>query len=196
MDTGYWYYTLSAIPQTLAAVIALSATFVVFKMNVVQEALKLNGASIKSFIMVAHPEKTYRDIISLRPKAMADEFERLIKDLRGLPEGTDPLLERMMEQTKTVVGAHGYFMPNKENMFEFLETTNGLFREDESRLDTIKDQLKLSIICTVAPLVGSLLILPHDGALHASAAIPTAFTLLSAVSIIYASWSVWRIATI
>jgi hypothetical protein len=197
MDMGYWYYTLSAIPQTLAAVIALSATFVVFKMKDVQLAVNATGATIKSFLMVAHPEKTYREIVSLRPKAMADEFSVLIHELRGMPsEGTDPLIERMMERTKTVAGSQGYFMPNKENMLEFLETSNSLFRDDESRLDTIKDLLKLSIICTVAPLIGSLLVLPHDASFHAAAAIPVAFTLLSGVSIIYAAWSVWRIATI
>lgn len=47
MDNNFWFYTLSAIPQTLGAIIALSATFVVFKWSKIEESISSHIYHIK-----------------------------------------------------------------------------------------------------------------------------------------------------
>ena len=66
MDTNYWYYTLSAIPQTLGAIIALSATFVVFKLNFISEKIKDSRTDLRRFILLltSYQHKEIHDIES------------------------------------------------------------------------------------------------------------------------------------
>ena len=47
MDYSFWFYTLSAIPQTLGAIIALTATFIVFKLNRINDSISSHYYHLK-----------------------------------------------------------------------------------------------------------------------------------------------------
>tara|TARA_Y100000310_G_C20665845_1_gene807427 strand:- start:1901 stop:2518 length:618 start_codon:yes stop_codon:yes gene_type:complete len=57
MDSSYWFYTLSAIPQTLGAIIALTAAFVVFKLDRINDSLSSHYHHFKIILRAIREDK-------------------------------------------------------------------------------------------------------------------------------------------
>src|SRR3989339_108620 len=74
---NYWYYTLSAIPQTLAAMIALTATFIVFKLNFLSQQIYKNRSDLARFILLlsSFQGKEIHDIEPLSDKDFIQLYE-------------------------------------------------------------------------------------------------------------------------
>lgn len=76
MESNFWFYTLSAMPQTLGAIIALTATFIVITLDKINDKIDSHCYHIK-IILRAINEKTSIPK-SENPKDFLDLFGKKI----------------------------------------------------------------------------------------------------------------------
>ncbi|MEK7654270.1 MAG: hypothetical protein AAB345_03225 [Patescibacteria group bacterium] len=196
-ESGIWYYTLSAIPQTLAAMIALVATFVVYKLSRVSDRVEKERGLVKSFLFHLHPEKEIHHIEGMRGEELLEALQVGIakldpeeKDL-GFEEfkKLESLLKEFIEAWHRRTGTSG------QTIYNFLRQKENIFR---NLVHTRKLAIKLLVAClflTAIPTCVSLLALPNVEYFGANL-LPIAFALsgLAAISILFTTYSVWKIA--
>ncbi len=169
MSDAYWFYTLSAIPQTLGAIIALSATFIIFKLDLLQrkrqdylnemiryimilnegkeahEIEKLDDSGIIEFLRPIEAIESDKQFIGLQEhsyKKLIRERNHWIKELRG--EYT--IKENDLKSNIRLVN----FLKNKKKYFEWM----AYIKEDAHR------KLRCSLIITSFAIIFSLILLP------------------------------------
>ncbi|TSC81886.1 MAG: hypothetical protein G01um101419_719 [Parcubacteria group bacterium Gr01-1014_19] len=196
-EPGLWYYTLSAIPQTLAAMIALVATFVVYKLSRVSDRIEKERGLVKSFLLHLHPEKEIHHIEGMRGEELLEALQEGIAKLD--PEEKDlgfssfkkleALLKDIIEAWHLRTGASG------QRIYDFLRQKENIFR---NLVHTRKLAIKLLVAClflTAVPTCVSLLALPNIEYFTANL-LPIAFALagFASISILVTAYSVWKIA--
>ncbi len=197
IEPGIWYYTLSAIPQTLAAMIALVATFVVYKLSRVSDRVEKERGLVKSFLMHLHPEKEIHHIENMRGEELLIALQEGIAKLD--PEEKDlgfdafkkleALLKEIIESWHLRAGTSG------QKVYDFLRQKENIFR---NLVHARKYSLNLLVVClflTAIPTVASLLMLPNIVYFSANL-LPITFALagLASISILFTALSVWKIA--
>lgn len=199
MDLGFWYYTLSAIPQALAATIAVVATFVIYKVSRVSDRTEREKDSIKRFILVLNPEQEIHHIESMRGwdvlRALREGLEKLDKSKEGLGFGGYAKLEKLFKEI--VSDWQRSFEVNEARIYEFLhQKADVLHRLVNTRKRSLR-YLIVSLVIATIPSALAFLALPHIGFFYTVAnanLFVTIMTILSSLSFVYTSFSVWKIA--
>lgn len=199
MDLGFWYYTLSAIPQALAATIAVVATFVIYKVSRVSDRTEREKDSIKRFILVLNPEQEIHHIESMRGwdvlRALREGLEKLDKSKEGLGFGGYAKLEKLFKEI--VSDWQRSFEVNEARIYEFLhQKADVLHRLVNTRKRSLR-YLIVSLVIATIPSALAFLALPHIGFFYTVAnanLFVTILTILSSLSFVYTSFSVWKIA--
>jgi hypothetical protein len=206
VDTNYWYYTLSAVPQTLAATIALAATFSVVKLDQLSKKIYDARVDLRRFMLlitseVEGVEKEIHDIEPLQDKAFLALYERCFNTLKprdnslGVSNGIYVRLQREMSRIIKLEWHSGYparsfriygFLKMKKDLFKLML----LARSESMRL------MLLSLVFAVSNIVISLLVLPNYNYFNGSIKIVYAVVFLAALSVIITAWSVWRISRV
>lgn len=84
MESNFWFYSLSAIPQTLAAMITLAATFVVFKLNFIQEKIRDIRKDLRRFILLltSYEKKEIHHIEPLSDEDFLNLYDESLKSIK------------------------------------------------------------------------------------------------------------------
>jgi len=198
MDSNFWFYTLSTIPQTLGAVIALSATFVIFKLNHIESRTKREYDEIKEWIMPLLPEIEIHEITKLDDSGMLQKLKEGIKtlNLKDSKLGIgDDRYNKLCDLYKDVILSYKRkFEPTGERIYEYLREKDRILT---SLLEVRKNalhRLKISLSLTVLPIVGSIVFLPLYNQITYRTLIVLGLIALAIIGICYTAYSVWRIA--
>ena len=196
-----WFYTLSTIAQTLAALIALAATFIVFRLNFISEAIQHEYEKVRPLLMEMSPD--YEQMVeSMNTYQVASFISSMLKTFGSTSPmlGVDDArLSRLIDILNRVEVTWRRDLSGNERVHSFLvhEETN-LRRLVERRNDVLN--VLVTSLCSVAvPIALSLLLLPHYGTMFVinnSGWILTALTWLSTLSIAYTAYGIWKVARV
>ncbi|MDZ4260266.1 MAG: hypothetical protein U1A25_01250, partial [Candidatus Sungbacteria bacterium] len=159
-----WYYTLSTIPQTMAAMIALAAMFIIFKLTAVKDTIREDLKIAKWFLLSVDAEYYGSRIMRMSKRAVAHEFsEQSQKMYRKVTKGK---LEREQwsllwnEFSDVVDGSHRSFASHPEKIMLFLTEKAILLEKNVESGQHIFFYLIWSIFFSVLPIIFSLIFLP------------------------------------
>jgi hypothetical protein len=208
MDPNSWFYTLSAIPQTLAATIALAATFVVFKLNFIQQKIRDIRKDLRRFILLltSYRSKEIHDIEPLSDEGFLKLYEESLRNIKpesvnfGLDQSIYKKLSKEMERI-ILEEWHSFFRAedNRNNrIFGYLDIKKNIFENLLKKKENSLKSLGWSLFVATIVIIISLVSLPNYYSLNYigfNLDIVLAVILAgAAVSVILTSISVWQIA--
>lgn len=203
-ESNVWFYTLSTISQTCAAIFALGGTFVVFKLDKVKTAIDNYRGRVVLIVQLWRrgtkaPDKffdesdedilgQYRTIVSDNPEAVFD------KD--GLVE-----LYQQLEGTRFISAEEGVFIMNNGVRLDHDEKKRWCNRMADLLERNIKLNnkvfvyLRFSIILLAASVIVSVgLLISRPINLPVGVKTLVAVVILGLLSIGYSAFAVWKIA--
>ena len=169
IEFTFWFYALSAIPQTLAAIITLTATFIVFKLNAIDSNINTDIYHAKIFLpSIDNDFNPYIRKNNVKEVIVSLE-EAIAKIDPGKPFlGLHPTnFSHLAEDCKDIIG-HGLkaFPLNAVNIYKFINYKyDSLVGSNDSKIRIIR-YLKDCLILTAVPIVFSLLFLPLQTSLN------------------------------
>lgn len=202
---NYWFYTLSAIPQTLAAMIALAAMFVVFRLDVISKKIDESRIELRRFILLVtsrlDKEKNQTEIHEIEPLSHDNFLKLYEKGLNSLVPNNEFLgLEREVyrkygDEMWRIINQEwrSYYSVDKDRIFGYLTMKKEVFE----RLLLIKRKSLFLLITSLAisaiTISASLCVLPNYAYLNGSWSIVYTIVILAVLSIVITSFSVWTI---
>jgi len=202
MDSNFWFYTLSAIPQTVASLIALSATFVVFKLNTIDSNINTDIYHIKIFLNVLN--NNFEPYI--RRKNIKEILQPLKKEIEKLDSKKKFLgLEEIVFNNLTsacryiISGERVTWYPlSEQNLYKFVKYKYDSLLDGDLSKQKILDSLKKVLILS-AISVTSCLFLLLNSQIFISKNYSTTFiiyflSIFSILSIIYTIYSIFKIS--
>ena len=195
-----WYYTLSAIPQTLAAMIALAATFIIFKLTYVKQTIREDLLLAKWFLLAVEPGRYGAIILKMSKRSIAREFIKQTRAMNKEIAAGTLSKERWHvlwdEFSDVVEGSYRHFASHPEKIALFLEQKASSLENNVVSGQRIFSYLRRSIFFTAIPIVFSLLFLPLYGLVSGSLIIVGFAVLLAVWAVIFTSYSVLKISPI
>jgi len=198
---NYWYYTLSAIPQTLATMIALTATFVVFKLNFLSEQIQKSRNDLARFILVltSYKKREIQDIEPLSHEEFIELYEEGLKNIKsdesdlGLEHG---IYLRLMAEMQRIIKEEwrSRFKARRFRIDAYLKMKRDFFNSLLSIKKTSLRLLSSSLLLTTFMIVVSLFVLPNYGLFYKPYLIVVIIMLGSLFSVCLTAYSVWKIA--
>lgn len=199
---NYWYYTLSAIPQTLAAMVALSATFFVFRLNFISEEIKKNRKDLLRFTLLLAEEQGEIDIIERKTEEEFLEFYKQVlkkvkPDQPNLGLGENRIYEKLAAEMQRIISEdwRSYFRAKPERVAKYLYTKKELLENLLSIKKMAKRLFGYTLMITTFVVSASLLVLPNYNLIHYPRLIVYTILFFSLISVILTAYSVWWIAT-
>jgi len=199
---SYWYYTLSAIPQTLAAMVALSATFFVFRLNFISEEIKKNRKDLLRFTLLLAAEQGEIDIIEQKTEEEFLEFykevlKKIKPDQPNLGLGENQIYEKLATEMQRIISEdwRSYFRAKPERVARYLHTKRKLLENLLSIKKMAKRLFGCTLLTTTFVVTVSLLALPNYDIIRYPRTIVYIILSCSLVSVILTAYSVWKIAT-
>jgi len=201
---NYWYYTLSAIPQTLAAMIALAATFVVFKLSFIFEQIRKNRSDLSRFILLltSFMKKEIHDIEPLNDRDFIKLYEKGLANIKedqdyfGLDKG---IYEKLVSEMDRIIQSDEWrslFKAKPFRIYGYLNMKkNILKRLVDARMVSLR-WLFWSLLITILTMAASLSVLPIYDIFSNPPVVVTSILLASLISIFLTACSVWKIATV
>jgi len=197
MDSHFWFYTLSAIPQTLGAIIALAAIFVIFKLDHIENRLQKESREIEEWLMPLFPSMEIHEVTRLDYSAMLQKLSEGIKKLspgeRNLAfDGYNKLCDLLRE---VIASYKRYYDASEERIYEYLAEKERILKSLlEVRKNALR-RLKISLYFIVLSIVASIIFLPLYESIDSYApAIVTTLVILAVSAVVYTGCSVWDIA--
>lgn len=198
----YWFYTLSAIPQALAAMIAVVATFAVYRLSYINQLITPDLKFAHWFLLKIDPGKYYQSFTNEKiPEIFEEEAAKLEKNKERLGLTVNQftgIQDELSEIIKTYYGLlGGYYTSNSERMREFIQQKAKGYKENNDSKKQLYNILKTSIKITAFPIIFSLIFLPFYSI------IPWLFLRITIVfiavvsalcSIKYTAKGVWKIS--
>ena len=161
MNSNIWYYTLSTIAQTLAAILALGGTFIIFKFNTMKERVDaLRDITINMLIRVFQKinSKSFDDMNDNELIRQArNELSRL--DNKKMDLGDNDLRTRLIEFFRDITKQNVSYETN-EQMITYLKNKIGRFETDNNRKNEVFKYLKISLLFLSLTIIASILFLP------------------------------------
>ena len=196
IDSNFWYYTLSAIPQTLGAIIALSATFVVFKLNYFERSLDAELRVAKWFLLKMHLYEKV-DIEDVPKKEIINEFKARIGPANmnlGLSQFA-PYGNNIWDEFSSIVDQYNkFYTTSPERVLSFLKMTSKSLDSTFTNRENILGLLKTSLVISTIAIVFSLIFLPLFNLFVYHWPIVLIAIILALAGIIYSTISVWLIS--
>ena len=198
MDSNFWFYTLSAIPQTLGAIIALTATFIIFKLNHVEERTKREYGEIKDWVLTLLPELKVHQITEFDDNAMLSKLKEAIgmlnpeKQRFGLEDVRFNQLYSMYEH---VLLTNKRKIDSYKNIYNYLLEKQRILTSLIGVRKSALRHLKISLALTVLPISSSIIFLPfYKWFTNSGHIIVGTLVIFSVVAVSYTATSVWDIA--
>jgi len=203
---NYWYYTLSAIPQTLAAMIALAATFVVFKLAIISERINETRKDLRRFILLVTSnldKKTYETEIHEIEPLSNDKFLKLYEvglanlkpkeDYLGLERGK---FEKYEKEMLRIINEewHSSYTPKDFRIFGYLATKKNILKSLLSLRQRSLVMLISSLTLVALTIIASVTALPKYDYFEGSILLVDIVVCFSVLSTVITGWSVWTIA--
>lgn len=202
-DNYFWFYTLSTIPQTLAAMIALAATFVVFKLNFITVKIQKSRKDLARFILLltSYLHKEIHDIEPLSDKKFVELYEKALKNIKpdfpnlGLEIG---IYVRMQNEMQRIIREDwkSRFPARQGRIVGYLKMQKKIFRSLLTERNTSLRLLGCSLIFTTLTIALSLFALPHFDIFKDPHFVVAFVLVLSLISVSLTGYSVWKISTV
>lgn len=195
-----WYYTLSAIPQTLAAMIALAATCIMFKLTYIKQTIREDLPIARWFLLKIDPNRYDSAIMKMSKRTIAREFSMCARNcyekaIRG--EMQKDKWHVLWEEFSDIVdGSHRSFASHPEKMIGFLVEKARLLEKNVISGQRAFAYLRRSIFFTTVPILFSLFFLPLHSIIAGSFFIVGCAVVLALWGVAYTSYSVWKISPI
>lgn len=204
-NSNYWFYTLSAVPQTLAAMIALAATFVVFRVNTISKKIEESRNDLRRFMLLVtsilskedsseiHEIEplNHKDFLALYDKGLSklDVKEKYL----GLGEAK---YKKYEDEMFRIINKewYSYYPPDKERIFGYLNMKKEIFHKLLLEKDASQFWLNLSLILVSSTIIISMVILPNFTYFNGSKCVVGFVIFLATISILITSIGVWKIA--
>ena len=198
-----WFYTLSSIPQTLASVITLAATFVVFHLADTNTRIENHKSFFGRMLVAFQPTLKLKEANGLTTDNLIIQYKQAMEAFENdtLPtvavDQRGKFVDNMMtqlSQERTDIASAMFYKDNIKNalwlMNDKLEYFQGLIK----RKHDILVSMSKSIAVTAFTLILALFLHPAYGALQESAGyIEFALTVLAAFSVIISASTVIKI---
>jgi hypothetical protein len=213
-DNNFWYYTLSSTSQTLAALVALSATFVIFKLDQINRLKKEFIDKMFRFLMIFNYKKNIHELL---PLLKTDEgVKELLSPINYLkPELDDLGFENFFivrgKLTKKdaseayrkcndymnsiIIGFHGQHKSTNIRLWGYLKYQQEYYETLIKTKNNIYHKLKFSLILNSLTIILSLSFISFDNINKCYLYFITLIIIIMAiVSIIYTTKSIWDIS--
>jgi len=199
---NYWYYTLSAIPQTLAAMIALTATFFAFRLNLTSEKIKKNREDLMRFTLLLAPNKQ-GEIDNIERKTEEGFFNLYEQVLNEIKPGEQNLglnivtYEKVKHEMDRIIKEdwRSYYGAGEERISKYLYAKKDILKNLLNIKKMGKSLFGWSLSLTTLMIIISLSTLPSHDIFYCPRLIMGIILFGSAISIILTACSVWKIAT-
>lgn len=192
MESNFWFYTLSAIPQTLGTIIALVAAFSVFKFSKIYELTEKCAQEVKDYL---YPllDKEIHDIENMGPSDIASYLKVGLKKMHKTDphySGYDKLYSLFQGE---ISQRHRNFQPTPERIYGFLKQKQEYISKLLVERINAKHKLFVSFFLNITTIVVSLVLLPMYDFLNQ---FPTILLVIvmAVISLIYTIYSAWKIA--
>ena len=201
-DTNVWFYTLSAIPQTLAGMIALAAIFITFKLTYIKQTIHDEIAIAKWFLLKTEPMRYGKSIAHMSKGALTRAFKEETREFshKFNRNGLDnEYLETLGKEFSDIIDGSHRTIGSHPRMFIFFLRQKALSLEKNVAAGhRIFAYLRWSIFFAVVPIVFSLILLPMVLVLqyHFFIIGGVAAIALSVWGIMYTSYSIFKISPI
>lgn len=198
MCDNCWFYTLSAIPQTLGAIIALVAIFVIFKLDHTEDRTKKEHGEITRWLPHLFPELEISEITKMNDSAV---LQRLQDGLRKLNR-TEPLLglkndrdlEHLYEEVFRSYTARP--TPMGERIYGYLVEKERIYNSVITVRKNALSRLFKCLLLITFPIAGSMILLPLRERISSPWDIYAVLLIvvLAVIAIFYTVFIVWKIA--
>ncbi|MBN2351615.1 MAG: hypothetical protein JXD23_03525 [Spirochaetales bacterium] len=201
MGSNFWFYSLSSISQTLAAIIALSATFVIFKLDFLQRKRQdfING--ILRFLMILKPGIEPHEIDKLSDEEVIDIL-KLIRNLNlqsdNLGLGKKQYKKIYSEYEHFISSNRGEYKPNPKRIYYYLINRKEYFQRLQNAKENAYRRLKCNLLLISITIILSLILIPFYDFLKnydLTLLICSIVIILATTSIFCTASSIWKIAT-
>lgn len=195
-----WYYSLSTIPQTLAAMITLAATFIIFKLSHIKNTIRADLPLAKWFLLAIDSPRYGTTVLTMSKHAVAHRFSEEIVTIGKEAEAGTLSRERWHtiwnEFSNIVDDSHRSFASHPERMIFFLQQKARSLEKNIVSGERVFSYLIWSIFFTATPIVFSLIFLPLYQIVSGSFFIVAGAVVLAIWGVLYTSYSVWKISPI
>lgn len=205
VELNTWFYTLSTIAQTCAAILALGGAFVVYKLDKVEGAIhNYRGRVIRILLAWLRDSRQPDKFYDVRDEIVLDRYKKIVandNDEIFDSEGVESVYLQF-ENVRKLVGAEGGFELSNGVILNYEEKKRWVVRMAklyEQNIDIKNDifrRFKRAIVLLGLSIVASFVFLVADrvGIPRSDwVLIPT--VLLGIFSVVYSAYSVWKIAT-
>ncbi|MDP3997646.1 MAG: hypothetical protein Q8P73_04070 [bacterium] len=205
MDNNYWYYTLSAVPQTLAAMIALAATFSVFKLDHVSRRIDDVRLDLRRFILLAtskfDKDNEIHEIERLNHREFLALYEKGLETLNSKDDYLglgQQMFGKYAAEMKRIIQSewHSFYSPKPFRIMGYLEMKRDIFKNLLSARNESLSALLRSLSLTVFVIVVSLIVLPNFNFFSGSLVVIYAVVVGAVISLAVTAVSVWKISQI
>lgn len=160
-----WYYTLSAVPQTLGAVITLAATFVVFRLPDINARIESNVTYMQRMMMTFDQFFKLDEISKLGTPELVEKYRAGVavfaKEMA--PKSWTPYVTRVMTQLEieyTGMAAARFYERSLDNSLWMMNDKVDHVEKLTLRRKKIIEDLKYSSAWSIATLIASMVLLP------------------------------------
>lgn len=201
MDGSFWYYSLSTISQTLAAIVALSATFIIFKLDILQKK-RLNYINeMMRFLMILNPGKENHEIDRLNDTGILGLLIPIIDLNPNKPDlgfGEKQYKKLLKERQREIDNIRSVEKLNPKRLYYYLLER----KEDFTKMTNVKRNAYLRLRCSLLlisiSILVSIILLPFYEIIknnNITFIICLLVILLASLSVIYTGFSIWKIAS-
>lgn len=166
MDSNSWFYTLSAIPQTLAAMFALVIAVFVFRTEELNKLIARDINDSKKFLLPIFDNLEIHEIEAMTGKEYLRKIEGAVENILkkdspnlGMDEGKYDRL-RLLYKTKIAEYERGY-SPDENRIFKYLQVKKDSIKTHILSGNAIEICFFILIIITSLMIFLSLYYLPR-----------------------------------
>lgn len=203
MSTDFWYYTLSAVPQTLATLIALAATFVVFKLNIVSHKIQESRKDLRRFMLLltSYREGEIHEIEPLKDQEFLEWYQKGLANLKQEEEFLgfgENMYKKFALEMKRIIKEEwrSFYGAKRDRILCYLLMKEKVFGTLLAIRQRILVLLARSLVVVSSVITISLIVLPHYdyfSYLKVSMTVVAAVVIFAILSLTVTAVSVWEI---
>ncbi len=199
MDSNFWFFTLSTISQTLAAIIALASTFVVYKLTRINYQLHTLTQEVKAlFVYELQEDDNPHDLIGTKYREVLAWFSGWLHklDLKKYKEGSPEYIDFVAHLSDIIDISPSLIMNHPEHFKRLLKEKEDYFIRLLNDKESSYKYLKNSLIFTATTIALSLIAIPFYPffqSLFIPNTIIGVLVLFAVCSTVYTSVIVWKI---
>jgi hypothetical protein len=165
IEANTWYYTLSTIAQTLAAILALGGTFIVFKLDRINERIK-NLRDIAIETIMIFQEKLTQSFDDTSDKKILQQMKDFVdrldieKENWGITSNQKTSLAELYRNREFNSRIGPSRTPLDEEVIIFIRNKSKRFGTDIGKVGRVLRMLKYSLSLLSVTIIASVFVLP------------------------------------